>query len=233
MKISNRIIINTGTIKIICVILLAYASTRNLIANESIKDINNPAEWSKFDTAIKDPNNPSEMLQTKWNSIAAVLQNKEIDPELKKKIINKIVSPIFDFDLMAKLVLGRTNWPKLNTEEQKKFTELFAEKLKEFYLDKTSFYNNQKVEFKPETKNKSSIYIPMILNTSDKEIEILYKLRKTNEKDAAGTSGYWKIYDMEIEGVSVLLTYQSQFEDILSRGSVKDLFDLLENTPAQ
>ena len=73
----------------------------------------------------------------------------------------------------------------------------------------------------------------MILNTNDKEIEILYKLRKINEQDTEGTNGYWKIYDMEIEGVSVLLTYQSQFDDILSRGSVKELFDLLEKSPAQ
>jgi phospholipid transport system substrate-binding protein len=50
---------------------------------------------------------------------------------------------------------------------------------------------------------------------------MVYKLRKV-EKD-------WKIYDVEIEGVSILLTYRSQFDDILSRSTVEDLLARLEN----
>ncbi len=244
MKISIKQTIVAGITSFLCVILFVSALARDINAKEKtpksetmqsvdksdsgVKDVNDPNEWSKWDAAIKDPNDPNEMLEAKWNAIATVLQNKDLNQEPKKKIIDKIVSPIFDFDLMAKLVLGRTNWPKLTVSEQKRFTELFAERLKSFYLEKTSLYNNEKVVFKPETKNKSSIYIPMVMNRNDKEIEILYKLRKIDEADKAGMKEYWKIYDVEIEGVSVLLTYQSQFDDILHRGSVKDLFDLLE-----
>jgi phospholipid transport system substrate-binding protein len=48
----------------------------------------------------------------------------------------------------------------------------------------------------------------------------LYKLRKVQKA--------WKIYDVEIQGVSVLLTYRSQFDEILSHGTVKELLSRLE-----
>ena len=65
----------------------------------------------------------------------------------------------------------------------------------------------------------------MELISKDKKVTIIHKMRKVGKK--------WKIYDVDIQGVSILLTYRSQFDDILSRGSVKELFDLLEKSPAQ
>ena len=73
----------------------------------------------------------------------------------------------------------------------------------------------------------------MKLISSDKEISILYKLHKIEETEKDKLKGYWKIYDVEIEGVSVLMTYQSQFDDILRQGSVKDLFEQLEKSPVK
>ena len=52
-------------------------------------------------------------------------------------------------------------------------------------------------------------------------MDILYKLHKSNDR--------WKIYDVEIQGVSILLTYRSQFDDILSRGTVEQLLSKLRN----
>jgi phospholipid transport system substrate-binding protein len=198
-------------------------------------DANDPNElwWSRWDAFVKDPNDPNELLEAKWNAVVTVLQNKELNQKLKKKIIDKIMSPIFDSELMAKLVLGRTHWPKLTAPQQKRFTELFAERLKSFYLEKTTLYNNEKVLFKPAMQKKNTIHIPMVLISNDKEEAILYKLHKMDETGGSKMNEYWKIYDVEIEGISILLTYRSQFDDILRRGSVEDLFGQLEKPPAQ
>ena len=110
---------------------------------------------------------------------------------------------------------------------------MFTERLKNFYLDKTTLYNNEKVLFKPAIQEKNSIHIPMVLISDAKEESILYKFHKMDETGGSKMNEYWKIYDVEIEGISILLTYRSQFDDILSRGSVKDLFDQLEKPPAQ
>jgi phospholipid transport system substrate-binding protein len=240
-----------GTAGLCCVVLFLLVLGRDVGADErhpkdaneqsegksdsGLKDANDPNErwWSRWDASVKDPNDPNELLEAKWNAVVTVLQNKELEQKLKGKIIDKIMGPIFDTELMAKLVLGRTHWPKLTAPQQKRFTELFIEKLKNFYLDKTTLYNNEKVLFKPAIQEKNTIYIPVVLISNGKEAAILCKFHKMNETGGTKMNEYWRIYDVEIEGVSVLLTYRSQFDDILRRGSVKDLFDQLEKPPAQ
>jgi phospholipid transport system substrate-binding protein len=248
MEISVKLKVVTGITNLWFVVLLVLGP--NISADEKYpKDINEPAGklessaknvndpnglwWSKWDALIKDPNDPNEMLETKWNSVVTVLQNKEMDQNLKKKIIDKIMSPIFDSELMAKLALGRTHWPKLTAPQQKRFTELFAELLKSFYLEKTTLYKNEKALFKSTEQKIDTVQISMVLISNDEEEEILYKLRKMDKADSSKIKVYWKIYDVEIEGISVLQTYRSQFDDILRRGSVDELLSQLEKPPAK
>ena len=172
-----------------------------------------------------DPNDPNELLRAKWDAVASVLHDKDIDQKAKEKEIDKIVSPIFDFELMAKLALGRKHWPKLTPPQCEKFTKLFAERLKTSYREKISLYTNEKAFFNPAIRKKKAIFIPMQLMSKDKKIEILYKLRKVDK--------CWKIYDVEIQGVSIILTYRSQFEDILRKGTVKDILSQLEKPPTR
>lgn len=204
-------------------------------SNSSLKDANDPNElwWAKWDAVVKDPNDPNELLEAKWNAVVVVLQNKEMDQKLKGKIIDKIMSPIFDSELMAKLALGRTHWPKLKAPQQKRFTELFAQRLKSFYLEKTTLYKNEKVLFKPAVQKRGIVQIPMVLISDGEETAILYKLHKMGETGTRKMKEYWKIYDVEIEGISIIRTYQSQFDDILRRGSVNDLLSQMEKQLAQ
>jgi phospholipid transport system substrate-binding protein len=171
----------------------------------------------------KDPNNPEELLRNKWDAIISILQKKDIYQKAKEKQISKIVSSIFDFPLMAKLTLGRKHWPKLTPPQRDKFTQLFTERLKKSYREKITLYKDEKVLFKPKEQKKKTIYIPSELTYKDKKVAILYKLRKVDKR--------WKIYDVEIQGVSILLTYRSQFDEILRRGTVKDLLSRLEKPP--
>jgi len=251
MEISVKQKVMTGITGLWCVVLVLLVLGHSINADEKysngankppeaksdsgVKDANDPNElwWSRWDAFVKDPNDPNELLEAKWNAVVTVLQNKELDQKLKKKIIDKIISPIFDSELMAKLVLGRTHWPKLTAPQHKRFTELFAERLKSFYLEKTTLYKNEKVLFKPAMQKKNAIHIPMVLISNDKEAAILYKLHRMDDAGRSKMNEYWKIYDVEIEGISILLTYRSQFDDILRRGSVEDLLSQLEKPPVQ
>jgi phospholipid transport system substrate-binding protein len=251
MKISVKQKVMTCITGLCCAVLVLLVLGHKVNADEKRpNDANKPPEaksdsaaldandpnglwWRSYDAVVKEPNDPNKLLEAKWNAVVTVLQNKELDQELKKKIIDRIMKPVFDSELMAKLVLGRTHWPKLTAPQQKRFTELFTERLKNFYLEKTTLYNNERVLFKPAIQNKNTIQIPMVLISDNKEESILYKLHKMDETGGGKMNEYWKIYDVEIEGISILLTYRSQFDDILSRGSVKDLFDQLEKPPAQ
>ena len=199
--------------------ILRYALLVLLIAGQAVnakdKDSNEP-------NVPNDPNDPQKLLETTWNAIVSVLNKKDIKQEVKEKEIFKIITPIFDFQLMAQLALGRKHWPKLNQSEHEKFLQLFTERLKSSYLKKVMLYTDEQVLFKDpvEDKKKKTVVIPVELVSKDSKVNMLYKLRKVKKR--------WKIYDVEIQGVSILLTYRAQFDDILSKGTVKDLLTQLE-----
>jgi phospholipid transport system substrate-binding protein len=167
----------------------------------------------------KDPNYPSDpgqLVQVKWDAVMVILQDKTLAKEVKAKKIAKTLGPAFDFDLMGKLALGRKHWPKLNKDQQKQYIKLFSERLKTSYQQKISLYKDQKVTFKPaRVMPNKTVQVPTELLTEDSKYVIVYKLRKKGDK--------WMVYDVEIQGVSILITYRSQFDDILRRNSV-DLF---------
>jgi phospholipid transport system substrate-binding protein len=197
------------------------------------RDPNDPNElwWSRWDARVKDPNDPRELVSAKWAAVARVLQAQDLDQNVKQKIIDRIVSPMFDFPLMGQLALGRTHWPKLNAAQREKFIRLFVDRLKTLYLEKTALYKNERAVLKPAVARKNLIQIPMRLISEDGETTILYKLHQLGERGRSQAPGCWRIYDVEIEGVSILRTYRSQFDDILRRGSVEDLLAQLEKPP--
>lgn len=206
-----------------CVLLVFLVASQGVNADD--KDPNDPNELlrSKSDAVVKDPD---ELLRTKWEAIVSVLQKEDIDKKTKEKKIEKIFSPIFDFPLIAKLALGRKHWSKLTPPQCEKFTKLFTKRLKTLYREKIMIYTDEKVLIKSTVRKKKTICIPIQLMSKDKKITILlYKLRKVNKR--------WKIYDVEIQGVSILLTYRAQFDDILRRGTVEDLLSRLGKAPTR
>jgi phospholipid transport system substrate-binding protein len=113
----------------------------------------------------------------------------------------------------------------LTPPQREKFTRLFVEMLRISYREKISLYTDENVLFKPAVKKKSTVYIPMELKSKDKKVAVLHKLHNREKR--------WKVYDVEIQGISILLTYKSQFDDILSRGTVEDLLSRLEKRPTE
>ncbi len=174
-------------------------------------------------TVIADDKSAAEeALKCKLDAVISVLQKKELEIEAKKKEIVEIITPIFDFSLMAKLTLGRKYWPGLAKEKQERFKELFIKRLKESYLEKLTrnTYSDEKIVYNAPIQVKKKIHIPTDLISKGKNISMLYKLYKSKQN--------WKIYDIEIEGVSIITTYRSQFNEVLSKGTIDDLLKKLE-----
>jgi phospholipid transport system substrate-binding protein len=143
-----------------------------------------------------------------------------LDQQKKNEQLVEIVTPIFDFHLMAKLSLGRKHWPGLSEEKQNEFTDLFVKRLRASYLEKLSLYTDEKVFFNEPVQNKSKVRIPTQLISNNNSISMIYKLYKSKND--------WKIYDIEIEGVSIISTYRSQFDQVLSKGTIDELMQRLE-----
>jgi len=162
------------------------------------------------------------LVKAKTDKVLSILGQKDTSEPDKRQQIMKIVEPLIDFRLMSKLTLGKTNWGKLDHQHQSEFVDLFVKRLKRSYLDKTSFYNDEKISYQPGVLKGNKVLVPVEIITSDKPVELLYKFYRSKQA--------WMAYDIEINGVSLVKSYRTQFNEILTTGTVQDLFVELNKT---
>jgi len=162
-----------------------------------------------------DKNDAKMMIKNKIDSAISVLQNKDLKKEVKNEKIIEIVSPVFNFGLIAKLSMGKINWQKLSPDNKKRFVDLFENRMKSSYLEKLNMYTNESINYGEPVQKGRKVQVPTELISKDNKINMIYKLYKSK--------GMWKIYDLEVEGVSVVKTYKTQFDEVLKKGTVEDL----------
>ncbi|PZT47471.1 toluene tolerance protein [Helicobacter valdiviensis] len=161
----------------------------------------------------------SEMTKRIDNTIA-LLQNSK-DKEAISKEIFALFDEIFDYPLMAKLSLSK-EYKKLSQEEQLQFNQVFEENLKKSFTSKLSLYKDEKMLVLGGDLIKENRYnLKTSLIYDGKENYIIFKFHKLNND--------WKIYDVDILGISVIQTYRSQFLDILKQNNFQTLIQKLQN----
>ena len=171
-------------------------------------------------TAADEKGTVEEFLKSNLDAVFTVLQKKDLSPQAKNSEIVEIVTPMFDFQLMAKLSLGRQYWPDLSKENRERFTELFVIRLRESYLNKLTTYTDETILYEQPVKVNGKVHMPTSLISKDKKISMLYKFYQSSDQ--------WKIYDIEIQGVSIIRSYQSQFSEILRNSTFDDLLLKME-----
>ena len=170
--------------------------------------------------AADDKSAAEEFLKNNLDAVFTVLQKKDLSQQAKNSKIEEIVTPMFDFELMAKLSLGKKYWPDLSPQQKDKFTELFVERLRQFYLNKVTAYTDEKVVYEAPVSDNKKVHVPTQLISKGNKISMLYKLYSS--------SNSWKIYDVEIEGVSIIRSYRSQFTEILQKGTFDELLQKMQ-----
>jgi len=167
-------------------------------------------------------NTPSaeELLKENLAAVVGVLQKQDLKQAEKNNQIIDIVNPMFDFTLMAKLALGRKYWPGLTPAQKDSYTQLFIERLRASYLDRLTLYTDETVFYESAVEVNQKIHIPTYLVSKDRKISMLYKFYRSESN--------WKIYDLEIQGVSIIRSYRSQFHEVLESHTFDDLLTKLE-----
>jgi len=172
-------------------------------------------------TAFADDATPvRDNLESKLNVVLDVMGQKDLDFNTKQDRVVGIVEPLFDFALMSYYALGKTNWSGLSSEDRKRFTELFTQRLKDSYLADIDQYANVEVTFETPIQDKDKIEIPTHIVAEDGNMSVIYRFKKRENK--------WRIYDLEIEGLSIIGWYRSQFNDTLQSGTIEELLTKLE-----
>jgi len=140
--------------------------------------------------------------------------------EKRRVSLRKVINERFSFAKMSQLSLGR-HWKKRSDEEKKIFIDLFGRLLEETYISKIEAYTDEKVIFVKEYVKKKKAQINTKIVTQTIEIPIDYRMY--NAKD-----GSWLVYDLVIEGVSLVGNYRSQFDQMLQKDSYEKLVEELK-----
>jgi len=159
-------------------------------------------------------------MKDKLRTVMKVLENKSLTKEQRDAGVLTQINEAFDFRIMAKLSI-RKHWRGLSKEEKNRFTALFIERIKASYLEKLDLYTDEEITYSPPVRVKKKVHMMTELVSGDNHISMRYKLYKSK------TMG-WRVYDIELEGVSIITTYISQFNEVLAKGTMKDLFEKLE-----
>jgi phospholipid transport system substrate-binding protein len=166
---------------------------------------------------------PQETIQTQVNQALEVLRDPALKAESAKETREKkiwtIIDGVFDYTELSKRTLAQ-HWKQFAPDQQEEFTRLFGKLLGSVYIDRIMAYKDEKVLFGKVTNlsDKTAEVQSQVLRSS-KSIPIHYRMILGNEE--------WKVYDVVIEGVSLVQNYRSQFREILTNKPPEDLLKML------
>ncbi len=185
-------------------------------------------------TFAAEPIAPDEMIKTTANEVLEIIKkDKDIQAGDKQKIKDLIESkilPQFDFTRMTRLAVGRF-WNQATPAQQQELTNEFRSLLIRTYSASLNSYKDQKIDYKPLkiTPADTDVVVKTAIQQSNgRAIPIDYTVIKTPAS--------WKIYDISVDGVSLVVNYRSSFANEIQQGGIPKLISTLQaknNGPAE
>ena len=168
----------------------------------------------------------NSMVKKKVAVIFDLLGKQDIEKnERNEKIVGEL-NEIMDFQLAAYLSLGK-HWKKISKTQKKEFVETFQQYINNYIVEKIDLYTNQKIDIgdsKIVKKGRAELEIGIL--SGGETLQVNFKLRKNKKKE-------WRVYDVDIEGGSLITTFRSQFSGVLKNSSFKELLEKLKNPTEQ
>jgi phospholipid transport system substrate-binding protein len=167
---------------------------------------------------------PTAALKPVLNDLTDVLldeslKGREHRDERRAKVMS-LIKGGFDFREMSKRILGKT-WRQINDRDRDRFTVLMTKLLENVYIGKLEGYSGQTIEFVSEIVKDSRGQVTTLIENNNEKIPVHYIMNKAD-------SG-WMVYDINIEGVSLVSNYREQFKSILRKDDFEGLVKLLED----
>ncbi len=166
-----------------------------------------------------------DIMTKKIDNVLTILEQKNLPTNKKGEQIIKIIDEVFDYELMARIALGKETWDTLSEPKQKKFTKIFETKLKNSYIEKLELYNDQKVKILGLNPYKNA---RLQLETELLGKEGSYKINYNFYNKSKDNNEQWLIYDVDLVGVSNIQTYRQQFARLLKEKTFDEMLVLLE-----
>lgn len=162
---------------------------------------------------------PTDQLQGTADRVLVILKEvRSQSQSYRNEHVDKLRELIharFDFTEMARRSLG-AHWRERTPDERKEFMEIFPKFLEDSYVDKIDSYSGEKILYEKELLDKDFAEVQTkIVTKNGEQYSVDYRLRLVDDT--------WKVYDVIIEGISLVSNYRSQFSRVISKSSYKEL----------
>ncbi len=167
---------------------------------------------------------PMDSLRKPLEDITALLKNSQTltadEKVTQREKIFAITRVTFDFVEMSKRSLAR-NWRNFTPQQRKDFSDVFADHLNNTYMDKIQAeYQDETVEFlSEEMVSGDKAMVRTIIKRRTVNVPVDYSVLLSDKT--------WRVYDVNIEGVSLIKNYRTQFDEILAKETPDQLIDRL------
>ena len=168
---------------------------------------------------------PTKQLKHEVDQMISVLSNKSLSVQQKHKKVYDILDEAVDWDEVAKRVLG-VHWRRRTPKERERFKELFKDFVEAKYAKRFEMYSGEKVTFGKETVEGN--YASVVVKVETKQNRTF-----TMENRMILEGGRWLVYDILIEGISMVNNYRTQINNIIAKRSFNGLIKILEKKAAK
>jgi len=167
---------------------------------------------------------PVEVLQSMTETLESIVQNDPdiiFDQQRLRVIAHKVVLPNVDIRTMSRWVLGK-NWRKATVEQREAFIDEFRELLLSSYLRQVNTYEGEVVRFQPlrgEPKKGRATVNAEIEQLNGPSVRVIFRMHEVGDA--------WKIYDVSVEGISLVATHRSGFNTEIRNNGIDALITRL------
>lgn len=172
--------------------------------------------WLFFSSGWLWAGEPLEAIKGSTDQVLGILKDPSLkeNQELRDQRLWEVIAARFDFEEMAKRALA-IHWRDRSPQEQREFVDLFGRLLHKSYSGKLAQYSDEKIEYLGEQVEGDRAEVRTKIISKGTEIPIEYRMLKRSED--------WRVYDVVIEGVSLVNNYRNQFHRIVVSSGYKEL----------
>ena len=168
---------------------------------------------------------PTDQLKGAVERVLKTLDDPALKGEARlperRVAVRKIANEIFDFSEIAKRSMAR-HWQPLSEAQRTEFVGLFADLLERSYISKIETYGGEKIQYTAERADGEFATVSTrIVTKNGTEVPVDYRMIKRADR--------WLVYDVSIEGVSLVSNYRTQFNKIIQTTSYNELVSKLRN----
>jgi phospholipid transport system substrate-binding protein len=160
---------------------------------------------------------PTEQLKAQIDRVLKLIDDPALKdkPKDKRVAVRQIADDIFDFGETAKRALGR-HWAARTQAERDEFVKLFGDLLERSYISKIELYGGEKIQYMSDRiEDDQAAVLSKLVTKAGSDVPIEYRMLKKGDR--------WLVYDVIIEGVSLVANYRTQFNKIIQTSSYAEL----------